>query len=57
MTHGFEVLCGPTVLPAIGPVKVSGIAVAAPGNARVIAIARTAAKLIFLVSLLILSPP
>src|SRR6188474_2743958 len=38
MTQGFDVLCGPTVLPSIGPVKVSEVAaVAAPAQANVIA--------------------
>ena len=35
MTQGFDVLCGPIVLPATGPVNVSGIALAAPASANV----------------------
>src|SRR5262245_55154615 len=32
--HGLDALCGPTVFPAIGPVSVSGTAVATPVNAN-----------------------
>ena len=53
MMHGLLVLCGPTVFPAIGPVSVSGIALAAVDNAS--AASRAPLKtviLVFIVSLL-----
>ena len=37
MTQGLLVLCGPTVLPVIGPESVNGIAEAAPVSANIAA--------------------
>src|SRR4030095_1827630 len=56
MMQGADVLCGPTLFPAIGPVKVSGIALAAPGRASARANAKTPARLSRLISLFMKCP-
>jgi len=45
MIQGFDELCGPAVLPAIGPVKVSEIAEAACGKATASINAKVITKL------------